>query len=238
MKSVSYWASQHLWTARLLLVAGHFILALLAVFVGKSLAHLNLSLPFYLIYLLILPFASAWLMHPGGHSSNTYLRRKWCEGTAGAIGFLMVVCLAGQRLPARGGPAPAWSNTALEYSIKSKEAKQPAFDKKPLLQKKNLRQQYREKVRTLKQMYRQGPLFTKIALTLLALVVAFGLLFVLTILSCYISCDIALALGIIVAIVGTGAVVFFFIRTIRSIQRKYRRDIQKEAPRIKPVPDS
>lgn len=238
MKSISYWASRHLWPARLLLVAGHVVLTLLAIFVGKSLMHLNASLPFYLFYLLILPFAGAWLLHPGGHGSNTYARRKWCEGTAGAIGFLLVVCLAGQRLPARGGVDVAWASTAIEYPAKNHQVQQHAVDKKPLLQKKKGRQQLREKVRALRQAYRQGPLGTKIALILLALLVALSLLFVLTLLSCNIACAGLEALAFIVALVGTTAVVYSFIGVVKSINRRYHREIQKEAPRIKPAPDS
>ncbi|WP_132051392.1 hypothetical protein [Pseudocnuella soli] len=234
MKSLSYKASRHLWAARLVLVAGHVLLTLLGIFVGKSLALLQVTLPFYLIYLLILPFAAAWLLHPGGHSGHTYALRKWCEGTAGAISFLLVVCLANQRQPVLGHAASAWSNTAVEYGIPKQKLEQPSVDKKPLLQKKSVRQQ----LRSLRRAYRQGPIGTRIALILLAVAGAFVLLYALALLSCSIACAGAEVLAFIVAILGTGAIAFFFVRAIKAISRRYRREMEQEAPRIKPLPDS
>lgn len=83
MKSISYWAGRHLCTAPLLVVAGHVLLTLLAVFVGKPLMDLRISLPYYPIYVWILCLAAARVLHPGGHCSNPYTQRKWCEGSGG-----------------------------------------------------------------------------------------------------------------------------------------------------------
>ena len=67
------------------------------------------------------------------------------------------------------------------------------------------------------------PLWAKIVLIFLAVVVAAGLLYVLAALACTISCSGAEALAVIVALVGTFGIVFGAIRLIQAILGKKRR---------------
>jgi hypothetical protein len=227
MKSVSYWASRHLWPARLLLVAGQVLLTLLAIFVGKSLAQLDIVLPFYLIYLLVPPFALAWILHPGGSGHKTFSRRKWCEGTVAGIGFLVIVCMCSQPLPALNRLAPAWSNTPAAYPVTIQKIEQHAVDKKPVLKKGKVRQKLADNIQVIRKLYRQGPRGVKYALIIFSVVVALGLVSLLSALSCTIACNGSETLALFVFLLGSTLVIFLTIRVIKAIQRKYLKELQK-----------
>lgn len=227
MKSISYWASRHLWPARLLLVAIFVLLNLLAVFVGKSLSLLQVSLPFYLVYLLLLPFAAAWLLHPGGHSNSSFRLRKWCEGTVGGICFMLVVILFNQKLPVSN--APVWSNTVVKKLAEQKLTNSKVLEEKPVLRKKHQRQKLRNNIKTIRSLYQQSPKTTKIILIILAVVVAIGLLWPLSLLVCQLSCAGSEALAIFVSVLGTGLIVYLAVLVVKGIERRYQRKLRENS---------
>lgn len=226
---ISRWASRHLWAARLLLVLLFALLNVLAFFTGAALAEENIYLPAYLLYLTALPVFLLWCTYPKAKAQQqNYWTRKSREGVLIVITFLQIVCIgnepaAGSALwqPALAGPTPVQPAATVHPPAK----KGMAFGK-------NLRKKLQQHLRQWRHQYQQASNGGKIALIILSVLMAAGLIMLLLALSCNIACAGSEAAALLLAVLGPALVIFLLVRIIRSLNRRYREKTGSAAPGI------
>ncbi len=83
MKQISYWAKEHVWQSRVLIILVYILLNVIGIFTGKLLTEINVTVPaLYSIACIIFTIA-LWIGYPyrqnakpGVRSSVLYTRRK------------------------------------------------------------------------------------------------------------------------------------------------------------------
>jgi hypothetical protein len=231
MKKISYWAKNHIWQSRLLIILIYILLNLIGIFIGKLITEVNVIIPrLYLITSIIFTIG-LWIFYPdrnvksGITSSTFYFRRKLFDFGLGAVTFLMII-YAGNN----------WKHLFLESeSVQASNivhlSKDSAFYNNPLIknfitniksmdvnklsQREKLRL-IREQIKTIK--HDKGTSNgDKTLLIILSVIIALGLLLGLAALSCSLSCSGSEAVALIVGLGGTFLIIFFLIRIIKRI---------------------
>lgn len=231
MKKISYWAKEHIWQARVLIVLIYILLNAIGIFIGKLLNEINIVLPeAYFITCIIFTIA-LWLWYPGKNSarshsySRSYVRRKVCDFSLGTITLLMIIYAGNHwqglfiktetayaskviRIPK---DSSIHTNSLIQNFITSIKNK----DVSKLTEREKIRL-IKQQVKTVKQ-DKQTSKGDKTLLIILSVLVAIGLLFGLGALSCSIACSGAEVLAAIVAIAGTFLIIFFLVKIIKRI---------------------
>ena len=254
MKSLSRWAAAHPWTARWLIVAGHLLLVVLALFIGRQLDQLGWQAPVWSLYLLTGIFAVVFLTYPSAlqrKKAGSRIGYRWHKGADFSllvVGFLMTIGMAThpKDLPALPGTLYAAVNTVptiekkekptaeeILASMKDRDRKSLSRQEKRIL-KKEFRAQVKNYVKAKVHGDREGS--NKALKIILACIAALGLLAILAIISCSIACSGAEAAAAAVFILGLIGIIFLFFGVLRSIKQgpRKKRPIQ-EAPKEQPV---
>lgn len=228
MRKLSLWAKHHPVYARTIIIISHCLLAWIGYFFAGKLTGSNIQLSPLLLYFFIAIFFITGATYPGKKPGN-YRKRKLYDLVVVCCSFFMVICAASQL----NGPTSLNENaqaTTIEPSpYKYSEAK------KLLEQFKNgekTKFTVKEKRIIRKEFNYQLLQYAKAKITgnkksgddavliILACIAAVGLLFLLSALACSLSCNGSDAAAIVVAVIGTAAIVWGLIAVIRSIRRK------------------
>ena len=236
MKKISAWAKAHRWPARILVFLLHFVLIAAAVYIGKNLFALSISINPAYYWFAILLYIVAVFVYPRKHGSDSprwisrYAFQKCCDFTLTLTGLVMICFLvnrpaneASSLNPLRGAypghytePPPSTYKSSIEKknSVKSILSKR---ERRAML--KALRTELREVFKA--QPGRGG----KIALTILVGLGAVILLLLVGSLSCELSCSGNEGAAVLVLILGTAAVVALVLFFVKKINAKYRRPV-------------
>lgn len=230
MKTISYWASKHVWQTRFIIILIYIFLNVIGIFTGKLLTDINVVLPeSYFISCIILTVA-LWIGYPTRKQKSqkayafSYVRRKFFDFSLGAVTFLMIIYIGNnwKGLAIRSQPVQAsrvvpHSKTSLVNNplIRNFISSIKSMDVSKLTQ--------REKIKLIKNQIKavkhdkESSKSDKTLLIILSVLIAIGLLFGLGALACNLSCAGSETLAIIVALGGTALIIFFLIRTIKRI---------------------
>lgn len=229
MKQLSFWAQQHKWAARIIIVAIYFLLNVIGFFLGDVLTAAEITLPGYLPYLLTIPFLAVFLFYPNrkekARYKNFYRSRKTADAALAGITFLLIICMS-NRLSEQhewhimaahsASVTPAPKN--VEETNDRKKSIQPK--KKNDFSIKQIKKELRKNLQTLRKEYKAAADSGKTGLVVLSVLVALLLLYLLVVLSCSIACSGSEGLAWAVFIIGTGLIVLLLVRTIRRINRR------------------
>lgn len=232
MIKISYWAKNHVWQARILIILIYLLLNAIGIFTGKLLQEVGVIIPQSYFTACIILTIILWVGYPGKNLSKSvikprvlYVRRKIFDFSLGAVTFLMIVfagnnweklffksemAQASKSIRIRGDSA-TYMHPLLQNFITSIQG----MDVSKLTEK--------EKIKIIKKQIRKINNDTetskgnKTLLIILSVLVAIGLLIGLGALSCSISCGGAEALAILVAVTGTFLVIFFLVKIIKKI---------------------
>ncbi len=230
MKKISYWAKNHVWTTRFLIILIYILLNIIGVYTGKLLNEINILMPQSYLVVFIICSIALWLWYPDKNaknkfSSSSYGRRKLFDFSLGAVTFLLIIYAGNnwEHLFLQNGSAKASNITELSKDssiynvplIKNFIASIKGCEVSKLSQ--------REKIRLIKRQIKainndkETPKSDKTLLIILSILIAIGLLIGLAALSCSIACSGSGALAIIVAIGGTFLIIFFLTRIIKHM---------------------
>src|ERR1043165_1749791 len=96
MKKLSYWAKNHKWSARILIVICWVMLDTIAIFNGSMLQEAGIDLPDIFLVSLIAVFASSFIIYPikikGRYFS--YIKHKVFDLTLAVVSCLLVLFIA------------------------------------------------------------------------------------------------------------------------------------------------
>lgn len=235
MKKLSFWAKENPWQARIVIILSHFVLIILALYIGGSLSGLEIQLPAWLLSLFLSLFILGVFFYPSRQKRNLikkdlyYIRQKSCDFLLAATGFCMMLCLANKN----NGSVNFFQSAAASSRINKEKEKPTAQqilaslefrDKSTLTrsEKRILKKEFRVQVKnyviaTVKGNKAQA---NSTLLIILAIVVALGVLILLAGICCSISCSGSAGLAIALFILGTAGIIWGLISVIRSINRK------------------
>lgn len=240
MKKISFWARNHRWSARMLIVVGHILLIWLAWYVGSGLRELGVQIPSLLLYVFTGFFVASIVCYPSAATRKrvrhavAYAWQKSCDFSLLLFSFCMMVSIVNN---------PVSSLDHFKDVRAASEAPRMSRGEKPTAQEILASLRYRDKStltksekRILKKEFKkQLKVYAKAklegrkadaddaGLIILAIIAALGLLFLLSALVCSISCGGAEGLAVVVALLGTAAIIIGLILVIRAIRRGGRR---------------
>lgn len=245
MKKLSYWAKQNKWKARLIIIAAHLLLIVLALFTGKKFLSIGIELPGFMLYLFLFVYLAAVFTYPSVKKTvqkkygSYYFKQKACDFMLAASTFGMILVLAGNKsLPAQLLQPLAGSTVSISTAENKTAAEILASlkyrDKSTLTrsEKRILKQEFKNQLKIYAAAKLSGNKKASgdAGLIILAIVAALGLLYLVAALSCTLSCNGSDGAAVAVVLLGTAAIVLGLIFVIRSINRKSRRKPETLVP--------
>jgi hypothetical protein len=231
MKNISLWAWHHRGKARSAVVILNILLAALAVYVGRSLSSLSITIPSWSLLCGIGIFVSAAAAYPNG-ARIRYKRQKSCDLLIAAGTFLIICCLSNMDNPfGLTSPLASGSNPEKEWIKPGKpgptaqeilsrgqaNGKEHLTRQEKRILKKEMKRQLKAYVRA--KVSGDKHTAAKALLIIASIAVALGLLYVLAAVACSISCSGSPGLAIFIFFTGFAAVIFGLIFLIRAILR-------------------
>lgn len=238
MKKISFWAREHKWLSRILIVLGFVALNATGIVTGILLKDIGVVLSsivfllfiiFYLFGILIYPLRSQTRRSAG---NRFYKKQKTADVILAASAFFMIVYLSNRpdslfrfetlrsmgaissSLPKDSTATTYKSITAFSASLKDKDGKILKWKEK----KKLLKEQVRG-IKKAKDVSEGG----KVGLIILSVVVALGLVYLLGALSCSLSCNGSDAAALLVGVGGLALIIFLLVITIKAINHKNKK---------------
>lgn len=221
MRKISFWAKEHVWQSRLIIISIYLLLNGIGWLTGNLLLEIGVALGQGTAYLLSFLFILSVMLYPVHKNrqrhKNIYANRKMVDILLSSITFYFIVFTANQNNPYINQNswvrATVIKNTNSSFIEEKPQAKAPIPNKslrtkKPVL-KKLLHQ--------IKKQYRKADTAGKVGLIALAILIAIILIYLLGALSCSIACSGSEGLAYVIFFLGTGAVIFFLVRIIRRI---------------------
>lgn len=228
--ALSKWSSRHRLASRLLFTLSLIFLTVAALFLGLLLSAWGIQVPVVLLYLLWLPVLAAFYFYParsGRPGQETFVVRKRWDVLMFSITFLMV---AGWGSQTQQQQYVAWNSQASAYAASShaivtteQGQKKSSQFQKIWNSSKNFKQRLVRKVQQFSAWASDMSQGSKIWGTVLVILVSIGLIYLLAAVSCGIVCSGLEFLGIALFTLGTVAILFFAIRTIRYFYKGKRK---------------
>ncbi len=263
MKKISQWAKTHKQPARIIIVTSFILLTVLGILTGSLLTDVGISVPsaamvvFISIYFLgLVGYPAKSLKGKKLNAAAFYVRQKSCDLLLATSTFFMIVYCSNQ------------PNRLFNYSnsLSAAEAVSSSFPKDSTVKgyktfaafSASLKDEngkflkWKEKKKLLKTQVRAIKKDTemsdgaKVALIVLSVLGAIGLLYIVAALACGLSCNGSEGAAIVLLVGGVGLTVFLLIIAIRAITGKKKKpkktDIdpddpnKKEGEKINPKP--
>lgn len=237
MKQLSAWAKINPYSTRFIIVIIHILLFNLGIYTGISLYNLGVMFPLSTLYGLTICFIILAFLYPVGkqwanklQKKDYYVVRKSFDFLVATCSFVMVVLVANNSLNSYYGETVNASLYEKEVDKTKNPNAQEILASLSHRDKSSLTMSERRILK--KEFKRLLPLYVKaklrkdddtagkIALTLLAIIGAVGLLYLVAALACNLSCTGSEGAAILVSLLGLIGVIFLLIIVIRKIYNK------------------
>ncbi len=245
MKKISRWAKDHKVATRLIIIFSFILLTLLGIITGVLLDDVGVSISSGTLFVVIAVYLAAVIAYPAKSLKGKkltaavfYIRQKTCDMLLAASTFCMIVFLSNRpdNLFSYTTPLSAAIpvNAAFPKDSTLKMYKTIAAFSASLKDETGKALKWKEKKKLLKEQIRaikkaddmsNG---AKVALIILSVAVALGLLYLVAALACNISCGGSEGAAVLVAIGGAGLVIFLLILAIRAITGKKKKPKNSE----------
>ncbi len=239
MKKISQWARHHKAAARIIIIGSFVVLTVLGILVGVLLDNMGVTISSVTLALTVCAYITAVIAYPAKflkgkklNAGSFYVRQKTCDFVLAASTFLMIIYFSNQpgQLFNYSSPLNAAIpvNTSLPKDSTVKTHKPIAAFAASLkdetgkkLKWKERKKLLREQVRAIRKsdMSNGG----KVALIILSVFVAIGLLGLILALACDLSCSGSEGAAILVGVGGTVLISLLLVLAIRAITGKKRR---------------
>lgn len=248
MKRISYWARNHKWPARIIIVLSFALLSGLGIITGHLLYELNVLLPFTAFGFFVLLYFSGFVYYPQQAdrkrlpATRFYRRQKGSDLMLATAAFCLTVFLSNQysagksmflTLQATTAPIPKLPKDSLAKTYKPIAAFSASMkdEKGKTLKWHDRKKLLKEQVQGIKKAddLSKGE---KAVLIILSVIVALGLLLLLSGLACSLSCNGADGAALLVGIGGAALIIFLLVITIRAINGKKKKLKLKEEPPV------
>ena len=252
MRKISYWAKAHKWPSRIIIVISFILLNILGIITGILFGQLdiNISIEFLLVCFMIFLVAMATYPLKKGKRRKlnphvSYIRQKICDFILAATTFCMLIYV-GNHPDRLFQFYPSLNATVSNRSSLPKDSLSKGYKSikefTALMKDENGNDlKWKEKKKLLKEQIKgikksndlsDGE---KTLLVILSVLVALGLIALITALACNLSCSGSDAAAVLVGVGGTALIIYLLVITIRSIHGKRKK--QKRAE-VKPTTGS
>ena len=233
-KQLSFWARQHKWSSRFIIVLSFAIMNVLAIISGSLLNDLDVNISKWFLILSIVLFCIVWLRYPNRKKSgiNTYAFRKTCDSILIGATFFMFMYF-GNRQTTPFDSTTLFASSISNFSLpkdSTRTYKTVEEFKKSLYDQSGKPLKWKERKKLLKQqikMIKHDKAISdggKVALIMLCVLVAIFLAYGVAALSCSLSCSGSEGAATIVAIFGFAGIILLTIFVIRAIVRKSKKE--------------
>lgn len=219
IKSISLWARNNKWKARLCFFFIYILLNIVCLFFSEVLFEEGIKIPVSVSYLCCIPLLIAFITYPSKKDkakyANYYQFQKTLDGVLFISSFVLIICTFNR-----------YQNNNLSFPLSSLSAAEPI---KPLPKIKVQSRSAAFVVRHFAQIktnllevrkgYKESSKGSKTALIILSSVMAAFLFVVVLGLSCNVSCSGSQGGGIAVLLLGTALITFLLIKVIHAINR-------------------
>ena len=237
MKKISIWAKDHKWSARFLIIASFIVLNALAIVTGVLLSSIGISVPLTVMLLFAGAYSAAFIVYPSRSlrrkkltAAKFYVRQKSCDLILVGSTFFMIVYIGNhpERLFQYDPPfnTAMASSTSLPKDSTLKTYKTLTAFSASLKDEKGNPLKWKERKKLLKEQVKaiknadEPSKGGKIALIILSVLVAIGLISLIAALACSLSCGGSYVAAVIVGLGGTALVIWLLINMIRNINGK------------------
>jgi hypothetical protein len=236
MKKISLWATRHKWQARILIVVSFLLLNILGFYTGMRLSDTGVSLPVGFILANGLLYIGVFILYPFRNKRKTisYFRQKGYDLVLASSTFLMIVFLGNHpdqlfRYSPTLNAALSKSNTSLpgdsltsSYKSLNEFTASMKNENGKLLKWKERKKLLKAQINAIKNSSEPSS-GGKVALIILSVLVAAGLLYGVAALACSLSCGGSDAAAVVVGIGGAALVIFLLILAIKAILGKKKK---------------
>ena len=216
--SLSYWAKEHIWAARILLAVSQTILSVSAIYIAvlldKQNVHLHYSVPLVAMVLLVACVISYRFKKHGKTSLAVYYYKRKCCELVFLLSSLICVCF----IYNKDSRVMYFNNyQALQGSFLEKEKAEETPVQTGRQERKNLRKRFK----VLLKEVRKSKLTTTAKIALITLIVLGGafLFTVVVSLSCSLWCSGSATLGNVVFFGGVPVIYFLMVFGIIKVMR-------------------
>ena len=245
-KQLSFWAKEHKWPSRFIIVFSFIIMNVLGIITGLLFSDLEVSFSTWFIVLSVLIFGIAWLKYPRKkqvidklEKNRLYIYRKTCDAVLIGTTFMMFVYFGNRQVTPLDIPVLS-ASAVTSFSLpkdSTKNYKSLEEFKKSLKDENGKPLKLKERKKLLKQQLKaikkdkttsRGD---KVGLIILCVLLALVLAYAVAAIACSLSCSGSEGAAVVVAVlglVGVGLLTFF---VIASIVRKSRREKEEELNR-------
>lgn len=248
MLNLSYWAKKHVFYARILLVFLKLLLAGLAFVLSRLLNAANWQIPELVIGTTVIVFFLVIIFYPDKQVKKinfyrAFVYRKTCDCLLAAVSFVLLTHLFQQGnvnsfYNSNSSAIAAMSTTIKPIEPPSAEqilkSLNEGRDKKTLThqEKRILKKEFKRQLGVWVKAALKGDKETKrkAGLIILAIIGALGLLALVGLLACNVSCNGADGAAIVIAVLGLAGVIWGLIAVIRRIKRGPKKKTQPEEP--------
>jgi hypothetical protein len=234
MRTLSIWARNNPWKARIIIFICHLLLIASAIFIGRSLLDFDIKISQVVLFIIVIVFLVTAAIYP-----NRYIYRKTTDLILVLCSF-MTVCFLANNYEVRILPGffPTSGATTLDpssgkltageilASLSHRDKSTLTRTEKRIL-KKELRRQVKEysKAKVAGDKRRSDT-----ALSIIMVIIAtIGLMTAVAALACHIACTASEAFGLIVLILGSAGLIIGAVYLIKAINRE-----KKEKPVERP----
>jgi hypothetical protein len=235
---LSHWAKKHIAASRIIIVLGHVLLTIIAVFLSFMLRDFGISLGSTIQWFLISVYLIALFTYPSKNQKVTrynirqfYIRQKTCDLLLISTTFILIIQQGNQALIFRNIPLlNSFSSSTqaavpvriLSTNLDSSEGLKESIKKNDLSEgaKKDVRKSLKLKLSSFIKKHRKNAEDDRLGWTILAVMGGIALLLLIAVLSCNLSCSGAEGAALLLGIGGGGLVIFLFIKLMIKFYRK------------------
>ena len=249
MKKISTWAKNNKWLARILVIICHILLNAIGIFTGVLMSDLDINIPVAALPFLIIVVLSSFIFYPRKSEKRNHIdrsvfytqRKRW--DFILAVSTFLITLYIGNHIDNRlknhpGIYAAISSASSLPGDSTIKSYKKLADFNASLKDNNGKTLKWKERKKLMKEQLKgirkSGDLSKgeKVALAILTVLLALGLMYVVAGLACGLACNGADAAAWLVLIGGTAVVILLSVIAIRAIysNRKARRKMEGLPP--------
>ena len=225
MKQISFWAREHKFLSRILIIFGFFFLNICGLFSGDMLFAMNIVLTPVFYFAAILIFLFGLVFYPLKKNKkkyfNFYRRQKLTDGILIFSTFLFLIYFGNaSNRNTISILQPVFGISVIPYNRGiTKSSTVLLHSHKADVSKNSFRKLFFKKIQNLRKSYKNSSDAGKIGLIVLTLLAGGALMYGLMGLSCTISCSGSEGVALIVLLVGGAAIIFGVVKLIQRITR-------------------
>ena len=225
MKQISFWAKDHKFVSRILIIFGFFFLNITGLFLGDLLHSTDVRFSPLFCFIATVMFISGTIFYPSKKNKKKYAdfyrRQKLADGVLIFSTFLLLIYFGNSVNENRIRISqPVYGISIMPYSRAISSGSPVSIHAgKSSLSKKSVKKTFHKRIKDFRKRYKNSTETEKTILIVLCLLAGGAAIVLLMGLCCSLACSGAEGLALVVGIVGGAGIIFGLIKLIQRIKR-------------------